>query len=125
MQRYVVWLVSMTDEHDKEYTPYHIRIWVLYSHLGYNGSIFNILSAIDKIKKVFIDWLALADLEGAWGADAPPPKIFKDYGSRGYIYMYIHWMKNTVSAKLKHCWNYMETWSLSFLYSFSNAETIV
>ena len=38
---------------------------------------------------------------------------------------YKHWMKNTVSAKLKHCWNYMETWSWSFLYSFSNAETIV
>ena len=33
---------------------------------------------------------ALADLEGALGAHATPtPYIFKDKGTRGYIYMYI------------------------------------
>ena len=35
------------------------------------------------------------------------------------------WMKFTVSEKMKHCWNYMETLSRSSLYSFSNAESIV
>ena len=29
------------------------------------------------------------------------------------------------TAKLKHCWNYTDTWIWSFLFSFSNAETIV
>ena len=45
----------------------------------------------------------------------------------GYSYIYkIHTytvIQNTVSAKLKHCWNYIGTWSWSFQYSFSNAKT--